>query len=472
MLKYPVVLWGPGWVLGGWLGRREREESPGLRRGLWWGVLVAGVVASLGLAPVVWWNATHGWITVRHLLGHLGVEGGDVGRAAGEGWTPLWVLELLGMQVALAGPALLLGVYGVVCARRGYLGAVGDARLGRGGGGPECPAPEEEGGGGGRSWEKAAEKEEKKEKKEPSPQPSPAGGGRGGRKGEKEEKKEEKKEEEKGGEGGKGGPEWPAPEGVAEAIATWREVRYLVCCGLPVLVFYVLVSLVAEPEGNWPIAAWVSAAPLGAIAVAGVMPEYRRRVAAWRAAGGGGIRPHMHRVMAWRWTVGLGVIVALGFARADWLAGLPVVGPLVPRGRLMDADVRAADAARILGELRAETGLEPVVMAQHYGRTSQLAYYLPGRPVVYCAGAYMEGPRKQYDLWPETDLSNAATHARLSGRPSLLVGGRFEQWVPAFERVVEAGQLEGEHKQGRVIYLGYGYGGFGKDEGGRMKDEE
>lgn len=373
VVKYTVLLLAPGLVIAWWLSRKERERKVGLA-----GPLVSLVCAALGLVPVLLWNATHHWMTVHHLLGHLGVAGGDVGRPKGESWTPLWALELLGTQVALAGPAMLLAVYGFVCAKR-----------------------------------------------------------------------------ERG-----------------EDAATWRAARYLACCGLPVLLFYVLVSLIAEPEGNWPIAAWVSAAPLGAIAVAGVMPEFRRRVAAWREKGKPGIRPHMHRVVMWRWTIGLGVIVALGFARADWLARLPVIGDIVPRGRLMFADVRAADAARIEKELRTQTGLEPFVMAQHYGRTSQLAYYLPGRPTVYCAGAYMEGPRKQYDVWPDTDLSNPEVQSRLAGRPGLLVGGRLEQWAPAFERVVEAGQLEGEHKKGRMIYLGYGYRGFGtRDESGGMKDE-
>ncbi|QKK06856.1 MAG: hypothetical protein HND58_00875 [Planctomycetota bacterium] len=76
----------------------------------------------------------------------------------------------------------------------------------------------------------------------------------------------------------------------------------------------------------------------------------------------------------------------------------------------------------------------------------------------------MEGPRKQYDLWPETNLANPDLHADLLGRPALLVGGRFEQWTPAFDRVEEAGQLDGEHKKGRLIYLGYGYRGFPTSE--------
>jgi len=385
--KYTILLLLPGLALAALLAKRDTTRAlsvsagpssspppsvsagPSSHRALT-GPLLALALASLGLIPVILWNAQHEWITVQHLLGHLGVKGGDIAPTPGESWSPKWTLELLATQIALAGPAMLLAIYSFVCARR------------------------------------------------------------------------ERNEH---------------PD-------LWRAARFLACCGAPVLGFYILVSFLAEPEGNWPIAAWVSAAPLGAIGVVRVFPEFRRRVAAWRDAGSPGMRPHMHRVMMWRWTVGVGVIVALGFARADWLAKAPVIGPLVPKGRLMFGDTRAADTARILDELRAQTGLEPVVMAQHYGRTSQLAYYLPGRPTVYCAGAYMEGPRKQYDLWPETNLANPDLHAELLGRPALLVGGRFEQWTPAFDRVEDAGQLDGEHKKGRLIYLGYGYRGFPQAE--------
>ncbi len=242
--------------------------------------------------------------------------------------------------------------------------------------------------------------------------------------------------------------------------ALWRAARYLVWVSLPVLVFYVLVSFVAEPEGNWPIAAYVAAGPLGALGVISAWPELAKRKQGWLKQKKQGPRPRLARIMMWRWTIGVGIAMTIGFARADLLANLPLIGPLVPKGRLMFADVRAADAARLLGQLKEETGLEPFVMAHHYGRTSQLAYYLPGRPTVYCAGAYMNGPKKQYDLWDQTNLANPDVYAALKGRPALLVGGEYERWLPAFERVEKIGQLKGEHKKGRMIYFGYGYRGF------------
>jgi 4-amino-4-deoxy-L-arabinose transferase-like glycosyltransferase len=367
LFKYTILLLVPGLAAAAWLGRRDRATArPAAIRG----ALIAAACAAIGLVPVILWNSRHDWVTVRHLLGHLGAPGGDVASERTGDWSPLWAPELLAMQAALAGPAILLAIFAAQHAWR-----------------------------------------ERRDKPEP-----------------------------------------------------WSAARYLLWCGLPVLLFYILVSLVAEPEGNWPLAAWVTAAPLGALGVGAALPEHRRRVNAWRAESSRGIRPRMGRIVAWRATYVIGILVAVGAARADWAAKLPLIGKYVPLGRLMYADVRARHAERILAGLRTDTGLEPFVVAQHYGRASQLAYYLSGRPVVFSASAHTGGRTTQYDVWPETDLAHPATLASLQGRPALLVGGEPHHWTPAFERLEEAGQLQGEHKKGRRIYLAYGFRGFGPEQ--------
>lgn len=362
LFKYTVLLLIPGLAIAAWAAWRQGAPARPL------GAVLAGALATLGLLPVALWNAAHDWVTVRHLLGHLGVRGGDVAQSGDHAWSPLWSLELAATQIALAGPPILLALFALQHAWRGR----------------------------------------------------------------------------------------------ADRPHVWRGARFLLWCGLPVLVFYLAVSLVAEPEGNWPIAAWVSAAPLGAIGVLGALPPHRAGVAAWREGGRRGARPRMGRIVTWRATIAVGLLVAAGAARADWAARLPGIGRYVPIGRLMDADVRARHAEELAAGLRGATGLEPFVMAQHYGRASQLAYYMRPRPV-YSASAHTGGRTTQYDVWPQTDLDNPETLAQLRGRPALLVGGEPAHWEPAFERVEERGQLEGEHKSGRRIYLGYGFRGFGPE---------
>ncbi len=70
-----------------------------------WGPYAAVVVASLVLAPVLWWNATHDWVSFKFQLGHgLGApQGGILGGLNRE-------LELLGGQIGLVSPILFFFV--------------------------------------------------------------------------------------------------------------------------------------------------------------------------------------------------------------------------------------------------------------------------------------------------------------------------------------------------------------------------
>ena len=150
------------------------------------------------------------------------------------------------------------------------------------------------------------------------------------------------------------------------------------------------------------------------------------------------------------------MVGGLGMMRVDLLAGLPGIGKYVPLGRFAGADLQAANAMEIAQGLRERTGKEPFFVAQHYGVASRLAYYLPGRPTVYCSSSRMSGRKTQYDLWRETDLDDPA----LRGRPAVAVGAMVEQWRSAFETVTEVGRLEGDTKRNRPAYACEGYRGF------------
>ena len=372
LFKYTMVLIVPGIVVAVWGARRksrshgvtesrsERDKGAEGQRddgekavrhggnrhvGAW--MVLGALIALVGLVPVLAWNAERDWPTVRHLLGHLGVKGGDVPTAR-EAWTPLWFLEFVGMQVGLVGPALFLMIRGVVRTLR-------------------------------------------------------TGGMVGGMAGD---------------------------EGAS---------RSLVWIGLPLVMFYSAVSLVNDAEGNWAIAGYVTLVSLAA-----------------GLATGGGPGPYP----AWRLSWLFGVVVAVCFARLDVVARAPGVGALVPLGRLMGADVRAAAVEREMAALEEQTGFEAFVIAQHYGRASQLAFYIDGRPVVYCSSSLMNGRRTQFDMWDHTDLRRREVNLELTGRPAVLVGGVPGQWDVAFEHVEPLGAIDGEVKRDRVSFVGYGYRGF------------
>lgn len=108
LFKYTVLLIVPG-VLAGWWWSNRISSREGEASGRVPPTALAAAVAGFGACawPVVAWNVQEGWPTVRHLLGHLGVRGGDIylppDRPGGWTYNPMWTLELLGIQALLFG---------------------------------------------------------------------------------------------------------------------------------------------------------------------------------------------------------------------------------------------------------------------------------------------------------------------------------------------------------------------------------
>lgn len=353
LYKYTIVLLGlPIAGYAAWLLVREGPRRTGLA-----GPAVAMFLFVCGVVPVVIWNSQQDWPTLRHLLGHLGVAGGDtpVRQSAGSwNYSPLWTLSYLGSQLGLIGPISLVAVAEVVAA-----------------------------------WRR---------RREPG-----------------------------------------------RPFAEW----FLVVCSVPLLLFYLAVTLLTEPEGNWPIAAYVTLLPLAA-----------RRIldAADSRRGGGWVRA------AWRGAMVVGVTMALVTPRIDLLARIPVVGPLIPIHRVTNANVMANHVRRLADELRDDLKGTPVVITDHYGRSSLLDFYLGGSPPVYCSSGLMGwGRATQYDFWADTNLHGPAASG-LEGRSAVLIGGTREYWLRAYDAVEPVGRLEGDGKKDRPAFKAWGFRGFPKPE--------
>lgn len=347
LFKYTILLLPPGMALFALARRGHIARQRPLP-------VVLGVLAACaGLVPVLVWNAGHGWLTVRHLLGHLGLPGGDVPatQAAGSGWhyTPLWTIEFVLIQFAVAGPLLGLIVIGLV----NHLRA---ARLGPAGWRPAGPA-------------------------------------------------------------------------------------YLVLCALPIALFYLVVSFLTDVQANWAMAVFVSLAP----------------AAAWAALDG------VHRVdhgvrFAWHACLICLGLVALGIPTLGYLATSPRAPDWLRVRRLIGIRELAAATHGHVTALAQRTGGEPFVVAVHYGRAAQLAFYLPGKPRVYTASAHFgDGRVTQYDLWADTNLADPAVVASLRGRPAVCSGGMLSDWARAFDSVTDLGELPGETKQGRRTFAAVGF---------------
>lgn len=387
LFKYTTLLLVPG-IAGYALWRaRQRRAAPGEavrtgsppRTGLF---MLAGLAAfAAALTPILAWNIQHGWPTFKHLLGHLGVAGGDMPVAARPAdrphYTPAWTLEFIGAQFGLIGPVLLLMMPAAWRAVRGS-----------------------------------------------------------------------------------------SPEGASPEAGSRRGDVFAVLCAAPIVLFYLIVSFLTEGEGNWAIAAYATLSiPAARLALAG-LDRYRSAATgeATEKAGPEANAPRAKRRSwaraLWRISVVYGVLCGVGMLRIDALKAIPGLGPRVPTGRLMHADDRAREFLHLAQELEARTDQTPFYMAQHYGRASQMAFYLPGHPTVYCTSRLMGGRATQYDMWAHTDLTNPQTHARLAGRPAVMNGGEPYHWEVCFDRVEPLGPLPSESKRGRMTYAGFGYRGF------------
>lgn len=110
LFKYTILLLPPGILLFALIQRRNLRIA-----GPKW--ILAGVAtALLGLVPVLIWNAGQDWPTVRHLMGHLGMKGGDVAiePEAGPGYDPFWTIGYFVNNLGIAGAIFPLSILGII----------------------------------------------------------------------------------------------------------------------------------------------------------------------------------------------------------------------------------------------------------------------------------------------------------------------------------------------------------------------
>ena len=361
LFKYTILLLLPGLLLGAWMLRGRLRLATG-----WRGTVALGAAMfALSLAPVVIWNAQHDWITVKHLVGHLNLSGGDeTVHVARKGWgyQPKWTLEFIGAQIGMIGPGIVIG----------FVAAWGIMRR----------------------WRAARRS-------------APAGGDAS-----------------------------EAPDLLLVAVA------------VPLLVFYLLVTFIAPAQMNWPIASETTLLVAGAVWLAAIARPWK------------GAARHL-----WRTTMIFGVVTGVAMLRLDVVADAlgavwPQAAAKIPLGRIMAARPFAFSLQTQRDMVMEKAGSAPFVMTSHYGRAAQLSFYLPDRPVVYCASSHTGGRIVKQDFWSDTDLNDPA----LLGRNAIIVSpvSIEPNWKSAFERVEKLKPLQGEHKTDNATFVGYGFKGLPK----------
>ena len=233
-------------------------------------------------------------------------------------------------------------------------------------------------------------------------------------------------------------------------------VLYLLCCAAPIFAFYFVVSFFTEGEANWAVAGHVTLLAMAGYGAAEAVRQRRHRQTEAEAPPFR-VPPTWWHI--WNATVGVGIGGAVLLARPDWLASLPLVGDLVPLGRIMGGPGVARDVDRARREIVAATGQEPFIVTAHYGIASLVAFYIDDHPAVYCATSVLPGAGRptQYDFWEDTDLHDLD---RLGGRTALIIGKPDQGWAEAFTRVGEPVRMEHEFEDDRFLMIGDDYTGF------------
>jgi 4-amino-4-deoxy-L-arabinose transferase-like glycosyltransferase len=109
LLKQSVLTFLPGMAVFWWVHRRSLPLRPTVVVQQAVGLAVIAAMC----APMVWWNAHHGWPTLAHTLGHLGA-GGDQAGTINKGNPLLWEAGTIGGLVAFFGPALFIMIWSSV----------------------------------------------------------------------------------------------------------------------------------------------------------------------------------------------------------------------------------------------------------------------------------------------------------------------------------------------------------------------
>ncbi len=194
----------------------------------------------------------------------------------------------------------------------------------------------------------------------------------------------------------------------------WALTSFALHISLPVIVFYLLLSLKTDIELNWAVAGYT----VLLLPIAWILDDPAART--------------IPVSRLWKWAIGFGVAIALLISFGAWpltaVSRIHVAGRSIPADRALKRVSGHRTLARAVEKqsrsVRRKTGQEPFVVAAGYSRASLLAFYMTGRPVVRCASPMLGGRESAYDYFADTRLANPD----LLGRPAILVGATQAAW--------------------------------------------
>ncbi|MDL2210025.1 glycosyltransferase family 39 protein [Desulfovibrio sp. OttesenSCG-928-O18] len=183
-----------------------------------------------------------------------------------------------------------------------------------------------------------------------------------------------------------------APDAIREKREQ-AEAALFVAGFWPIFLFFLLWSLHTRIYANWPAMCYAAGVVLAAYGVDRVLEKYRPEMDLWQRAASPARVPWTRRLVP-AWAAVSVVFCLVMYAQEPISRVLPE--KLNPASRLKGW----SDLGRRVGELQKSLP-DPdkvFVFSDAYDVTAELAFYVPGRPVVYCVDF---GRRlSQYDLWP------------------------------------------------------------------------
>ncbi len=239
--------------------------------------------------------------------------------------------------------------------------------------------------------------------------------------------------------------------GVYHFGAEQRSILYM---SLPIILFYLVLSVFRRTQGNWAVAGYATLLPMAGRLVAMEYPRYTQMVRDWRLlpeprpkCGLFRRRPETLVSGLWDWSVAVGVGAMVVVMAGPWVLELVGEPAARLRGRIRGHRELATQVDAAAQQLRAQ-GEDPFFVALSYRTAGLLAFYLPGQPVVRCAQTPLGMRRNQYDYFPDARFDDPA----LTGRVAVLQGASPKRWreVFHFERIEEVNPQ-------RRISIGWGY---------------
>lgn len=212
----------------------------------------------------------------------------------------------------------------------------------------------------------------------------------------------------------------PPPGGGTGARPAWEShrpesIRLLaLAAALPWLLFLGF-ALITKVQPNWPVVALVPGVVLLAIWGARGLGDFSRRRAYAALLAAGGILGAAQVLVAHRSEWLMPVFAWMARDAPPW--DLTPVARYDPSARLRGWSRLGRAVGEVLDEQR-RAGRDPFILTDDYQLASQIAFYCPGQPRVYCAQSALGGRRSQYDIWTNPIRDADA----FTGRPVVYVG--------------------------------------------------